>query len=83
MVFYRSGGGKIIPWCPEVVLYLIQPEQVEYKTLGFDHISQLKTSTIQLHDLMGRSSFKCMRKIAAHKTLTTENYQGSEKHLSI
>ena len=25
MVFYRSGGGELIPWCPEVVLYLIQP----------------------------------------------------------
>ena len=25
VVFYRSGGGELIPWCPEVVLYLIQP----------------------------------------------------------
>ena len=25
VVLYRSGGGELIPWCPEVVLYLIQP----------------------------------------------------------
>ena len=25
VVFYRSGGGELILWCPEVVLYLIQP----------------------------------------------------------
>ena len=26
MVFYRSEGGELMPWCPEVVLYIIQPE---------------------------------------------------------
>ena len=25
VVLYRSGGGELIPWCPEVVLYIIQP----------------------------------------------------------
>ena len=26
--FFPSEGGKLIPWCPEVVLYIIQPGQV-------------------------------------------------------
>ena len=24
--FFPSEGGELIPWCPEVVLYIIQPE---------------------------------------------------------
>ena len=27
--FFPSEGGELIPWCPEVVLYIIQPVYVE------------------------------------------------------
>ena len=63
VVFYRSGGGKIIPWCPEVVLYLIQPGEnlrwsQNFVNLEYPHLTILQHITSATSDPIGMCCLK-------------------------